>query len=129
MTGRTPADQMRRIIDGGPADADPGVLFGAASGLLRDLDAATATRWTDPDGGETYDLSVPLRDAGGESWHHVGWIGMPGESRVPLMLWSASRDLPVGGIRRMSDLATLGTVVDDCGPLTAVRDGERGGAS
>lgn len=38
---RTPADQMRAIIGGDPAGADPGVLFGIAAGLLRDLDAAT----------------------------------------------------------------------------------------
>lgn len=121
---RTPAEQMRRIIDGDPAGADPGVLFGIAASLLRDLDAATATRWTDPDSGETYDLSVPQRDADGAYWRHAGWLGLPGGPRVPLMLWSATRDLPEGGIRRISDLAVLRAVIDDYGPLTAGRDTE-----
>ncbi len=78
----------------------------------------SAEYWTDPTTSETYDLSAPWRDADGEFWHHVGWLALPGEPYVPLMPWSATRDLPGGGIRRMSDLATLRSVIDDCGPLT-----------
>lgn len=36
------------------------------------------------------------------------------------MLWSAVSQPAPGGIRRMSDLATLRAVIDDCGPLVAL---------
>lgn len=124
---RTAAEQLRSIF-AGREYADDGRIAALAREVLADLDAATVTHWTDPGGG-VYDLSAAWRDAEGAYWRHAGWVGLPGEPRVPLMLWSPSRDLPEGGIRRMSDLATLRAVIDDCGPLTAVRDVETGGGS
>lgn len=118
MTTLSASEQLRRIVAGDPAGADPGLVFSLAEQLLRDLDAATSTTWTDPADGTRYDLSVPWRDADGAYWHHAGWLGPPSEPRVPLMLWSATRDLLEGAGRRMSDLATLRSVIDDCGPLT-----------
>ena len=112
------SEQLRRIIAGEASGTDSGLIFSLAKQLDAELRAATATAWTDPANGSAYDLSVPWRDADGAYWRHAGWVGLPGEPRVPLMLWSASRDLPEGGIRRMSDLATMRGVIDDCGPLT-----------
>lgn len=89
------------------------------------LEAEHPTAWTDPASGTVYDLTRTWRDADGSFWRHAGWVGLPGEPRVPLMLWSAVSQPAPGGIRRMSDLATMRAVIDDCGPIAAVQVGEQ----
>lgn len=118
---RAAADQLRAILEGGE-HADDGRIAALAKEVLRDLDAATATRWSDPDGGETYDLSVPLRDADGDYWHHTGWLTRP-DGPLPLVMWSVSANREHLGTR-WADVHVLARVIEDHGPLTAARNTE-----
>lgn len=123
---RVAAEQLRAIFAGGE-HADDGRIAALAREVLRDLDAATATQWTDPGTGETYDLSVPQRDADGQFWHHIGWLTPP-FGPLPLVMWSPSANREHLGTR-WADVSVLERAIEDCGPLAPVRDGESGGAS
>lgn len=101
-------------------EAAPGLV--AEIQRLRDAVREAAT-WTDPETGTVYDLTRAYRDDQDGFWRHAGWVGLPGEPRTPLMHWSATAEPPYGGIRRMSDLATLPAVIDECGPLFALPSG------
>jgi len=78
-------------------------------------DQATATAWTDPETGATYDLAQPLLDAEGDYWHHIGWLTPP-DGPIPLVMWSPSPDRALLGTR-WADVSVLIRVIEDCGPL------------
>jgi hypothetical protein len=131
----TPADVLAGVVadfDANPLDGTvmiaPGgvaVFVECLRSLLAELAQATATVWTDPDTGDVYDLSRPLRDADGEYWHHIGWLA-PVEGPVPLVMWSPSPTREHLGTR-WSDVAVLPRVIEEHGPLATA--GAGGGAS
>lgn len=109
------------VVRASAADGATAGLSGVeCAALAQHIDRLAATTWTDPASAAAYDLTRTYQDDQGGFWHHAGWVGLPGEVPTPLMHWSASAEIPQGGIRRMADLATLPAVIDDCGPLVAL---------
>lgn len=112
--------ELRACADTGSSAALLADECAALTAHINQLEAEHPAAWSDPADGTVYDLTATWRADDGAFWRHAGWVGLTGEPRVPLMLWSAVSQPVPGGIRRMSDLATLRAVIDDCGPLVAL---------